>query len=78
MDGVLNRRWEDVPGGGVCKHLQLVLPGNLVKSVLVQVAGAYKPHHLVHPPIYDSRPHPSIQGTCIVPWWVVTWGQQKH
>ena len=29
-----DRRWEDVPGGGVCKHLQLVLPGNLVKSVL--------------------------------------------
>ena len=34
IDGVLHRRWEDVPGGGVCKHLQLVLPGNLVKSVL--------------------------------------------
>ena len=34
IDGVLLRRWEDVPGGGVCKHLQLVLPGNLVKSVL--------------------------------------------
>ena len=35
IDGVLHHRWDDVPGGGgVCKHLQLVLPGNLVKSVL--------------------------------------------
>ena len=34
IDGVLHRRWEDVPGGGVCKHLQLLLPGNLVRSVL--------------------------------------------
>ena len=34
VDGVLHRGWEDIPDGGVCKHLQLVLPGNIVKSVL--------------------------------------------
>ena len=33
-DGILHRIWEDVPGGGVGRHLQLVLPANLVKNVL--------------------------------------------
>ena len=33
-DGVLHRIWEDIPGGGVGRHLQLVLPASLVKNVL--------------------------------------------
>eukprot|EP00731_Ephydatia_muelleri_P021893 Em0014g484a len=32
--GVLYRCWEDIPGGGTGRHLQLVLPANLVNGVL--------------------------------------------
>ena len=41
INEVLHRRWEDVPGGGVCKHLHLVLPGNLVKSALEGLHSTY-------------------------------------
>ena len=33
-DGILYRHWEDVPGGGLNKKLQLVLPQQLVTEVL--------------------------------------------
>ena len=33
QDGVLYRRWEDVPGKGLNKHLQFVLPKALVKTM---------------------------------------------
>ena len=34
QDGVLYRRWEDVPGKELNKHLQFVLPKALVKTIL--------------------------------------------
>ena len=33
-EGVLYRQWKDVPGGGLHKRLQLVLPASLVPGVL--------------------------------------------
>ena len=33
-DGILYRRWEYIPNGGVCKRLQLVLPSSLISSIL--------------------------------------------
>ena len=32
-DGVLRHIWENIPGGGVGRHLQLVLPASLVMNV---------------------------------------------
>ncbi|KAL5515368.1 hypothetical protein EMCRGX_G000526 [Ephydatia muelleri] len=33
-DGILYRQWEDIPGGGMNKHLQLVLPSAWIPDVL--------------------------------------------
>ena len=33
-DGILHRRWEDVPGGGAQPRLQLLLPPRMVPEVL--------------------------------------------
>lgn len=45
-NGILYRHWEDVPGGGVNKHLQLVLPRKLVNDVLDGLHGGVGGGHL--------------------------------
>ena len=45
-DGILYRRWEDVPGKGLHKGLQLVLPQQLVTEVLTKLHDATTGGHL--------------------------------
>ena len=45
-DGILYRRWEDVPGKGLHKKLQLVLPQQLVTEVLTKLHNATTGGHL--------------------------------
>ena len=46
QDGVLYRRWEDVPGKGLNKHLQFVLPKALVKTILQECHDSPSDSHL--------------------------------
>ena len=46
QDGVLYRRWEDVPGKGLNKHLQFVLPKALVKTILQECHDSPSGSHL--------------------------------
>ena len=45
-DGVLFRQWEDVPGKGCNKHLQLVVPRSSIGSVLQQLHSSPSGGHL--------------------------------
>ena len=45
-DGILYRHWEDVPGKGLHKRLQLVLPQQLVTEVLTKLHDATTGGHL--------------------------------
>ena len=45
-DGVLFRQWEDVPGKGCNKHLQLVVPRSWIGSVLQQLHSSPSGGHL--------------------------------
>ncbi len=45
-DGILYRRWEDVPGGGSNKRLQLVLPPQLATDVLSTLHNSTTAGHL--------------------------------
>ena len=45
-NGVLYRRWEDIPGKGLNKCLQFVLPKDLVPTVLEQLHNAPFGSHL--------------------------------
>ena len=44
-DGILYRRWEDVPGKGLHKRLQLVLPQQLVAEVMTKLHDAFTGGH---------------------------------
>ena len=46
QNGVLYRRWEDIPGKGLNKCLQFVLPQDLVPTVLEQLHNAPSGSHL--------------------------------
>ena len=46
QEGVLYRRWEDVPGKGLNKHLQFVLPKALVKTILQECHDSPSGSHL--------------------------------
>ncbi len=45
-DGVLYRQWEDVPGAGRNKHLQLLIPMDMVPTILRQLHDAPSGGHL--------------------------------
>ena len=45
-DGILYHRWEDVPGKGLHKRLQLVLPQQLVAEVMTKLHDAFTGGHL--------------------------------
>ena len=46
QDGILYRRWEDIPGKGLNKKFQLVLPQHLVAETLTQLHNSATAGHL--------------------------------